>query len=409
MKLRTLCLVSLFAGCAAPPQSPASPSDDPRDWPVDTSVRWTPVLGAPRFIVPQRGLPVSPVFPSNNNADLIHFGGRLYLAWRTSETHFASANARLHLMSSDDLGATWKFEHTVFMQTDLREPLFLSVKGRLFFQWFEAGTDRFSFEPKHQWRIERTAEGQWTEPTPAGTDAEITWSLKTRDGQAWRTSYIGNHYRLGEPSTIAASFTRSSDGLTWEPVSGDGVVYRGGVSEMAFEFDAAGALWAVTRNEDGDATGFGSHVCSAPKEDLGAWTCSAKSDPERYDSPKMFRHGDELFLVARRDVGGPFDLGRDDLSFADRQLQYLAAYSGRAKRTALYRVDTTERKVKWAFDFPSAGDTAFPSIVRLGAHRFLLSNYTSPLDGDLDRSWWNGQNAPEGTKLYLVELTFEPR
>jgi hypothetical protein len=106
-------------------------------------------------------------------------------------------------------------------------------------------------------------------------------------------------------------------------------------------------------------------------------------------------------------VGGPFDQGKDTLSFADQQLQYLAAYSGRPKRTALYRVNQASRKVEWVFDFPSAGDTAFPSIARLDAHRFLIANYTSPLDGDLDRSWWNGQNAPEGTRLYLVELTFE--
>jgi hypothetical protein len=232
--------------------------------------------------------------------------------------------------------------------------------------------------------------------------------MQLRNGAAWRTSYIGNHYRLGQPSELELSFTRSDDGLEWRPVSGNGVVYTGGVSEAAFEFVQDGTLWAVTRNEDGDATGFGSHVCTAPPDALGTWTCSAKSDPERYDSPKMLRHGRELFLVARRDVGGPFDQGRTDLSFADQQLQYLAGYSGRAKRTALYRVNQALKKVEWVFDLPSAGDTSFPSIVRLDAHRFLIANYTSPLDRDLDRSWWNAQNAPEGTRLYLVELTFEP-
>lgn len=404
-----LALFVLCSACSPPEPEPITPSDDPADWPFDTSVHYQPVLGEPRFVVPQRGLPVTPQLPSNNNADILMHEGRLYFGWRTSETHFAGTQTRLHLMSSSDLGLTWQFEHTIFMQTDMREPLFLSMNGRLFFHWFEAGIDRFSFEPKHQWRIERKKDGTWTEPEPFGPDLEITWTMKKRGGVAWRTSYIGNHYRLGEPSMIAASFTRSTDGLTWEPLSGDGVVYRGGVSEVAFEFAADGTLWAVTRNEDGDATGFGSHVCTAPPDALGTWTCSARSDPERYDSPKMFRHGDELFLVARRDVGGPFDQQKTGLSFADQQLQYLAAYSGRPKRTALYRLDTAAKKVVHVFDLPSAGDTAFPSIVRLDAHRFLISNYTSPLDGDLERSWWNGQNAPEGTKLYFIELTFEPR
>jgi hypothetical protein len=407
--MRWLALLLAVTSCTPPTPAPVTPSDDPNDWPIDGTQTWVPKLGEPRFVVPQRGLPVTPQLASNNNADIILHEGRLYFAWRTSETHFAGDQTRLHLMSSGDLGVTWTFEHTVYLATDMREPLFLSINGRLFFHWFEAGTDRFSFEPKHQWRIERKADGTWTEKEAFGPDKEITWTIKKRGGVAWRTSYIGNHYMLGQPTEIAASFTKSTDGLRWEPVKGDGVVYRGGVSEIAFEFASDGTLWAVTRNEDGDATGFGSHVCSAPRDDLGAWTCSAKSDPERYDSPKMLRHGDDLYLVARRDVGGPFDQGRTDLSFADQQLQYLAGYSGRAKRTALYRIDTVARKVVHVFDLPSAGDTAFPSIVRLDAHRFLISNYTSPLDGDLDRSWWNGQNAPEGTKLYFIELTFEPQ
>jgi hypothetical protein len=404
-------VVCCASGPAAAPQV-VTPSDDPNDWQVDPSRSWTPKLGTPRQLVPDRAaLPpeARPIFPSNNNGDLKLHDGRLYFAWRTSETHFASANTRLHVLSSGDLGASWQYETTRFIGADMREPHFLSFQGRLHFDYFEAGVDRFSFEPKHQWRLERLADGGWTEAEVWGQPEEITWDEKVRDGVAWRTSYKGNHYAFGMTPDLRVFFTRSTDGVTWEPVSGtgDGVVYTGGVSEAAFEFDAQGDLWSVLRNEDGDTTGFGSHVCVAKKESLGSWSCTPKSDPERYDSPKMFRHGDELFLVARRDVGGPFDLGRTDLSFADQQLQYNAAYSGRAKRTALYRIDRAAMKVVWVFDFPSAGDTAFPGIVRLDAHRFLISNYTSPLDGDLDRSWWNGQNAPEGTHVYAVELTFE--
>lgn len=407
--LFVLLLGSALAACGTP--APVTPSDDPADWAVDTSVAWQPVLGEPRFVVPARNLPpeATPVMASNNNADILLHDGRLYFGWRTSQTHFASADTRVHVLSSADLGASWTYEHTEFLGADLREPLFLSLGGRLWFHFFEAGVDRFSFEPKRQWRVERRADGTWSEREPWGLDGEITWTLKVRGGVAWRTSYRGNHYAFGQPPDTKVYFTRSTDGVTWTPVVGDGVVYSGGVSEVAFEFAANGDLWAVTRNEDGDATGFGSHVCFAPKDALGSWTCSAHSDPERYDSPKMFRHGDELFLVARRDVGGPFDQGRTDLSYADAQLQYLAAYSGRAKRTALYRIDQQARKVVHVFDFPSAGDTAFPSIARLDAHRFLVSNYTSPLDKDLDRSWWNAQNSDDGTRLYLVELRFEPK
>ncbi len=402
----------LSAALLAAACRPETPSDDPADWPVDTGVAWEPVLGEPQWVIPSRALPAEarPVLPSNNNVDLARFEDRLFLGWRTAETHFASKNTRLHVVSSPDLGQTWRYETTVSMEADLREPLFLAYRGVLRFHWFEAGVDPFSFEPKRQWRIERRGDGTWTAPEPWGEEKEITWSLEVRGGVAYRTAYLGDHYRLdGSLPAIEVRFTKSTDGRAWTPVGGDGVVYVGGVSESAFELDAQGNLWAVTRNEDGDATGFGSHVCFAPKAALSAWECSAKSDPERYDSPKLFRHGDDVFLVARRDVGGPFDLGLDNLSFKDQQTQYLLAYSARPKRTALYRLDRDARKVVWLFDLPSSGDTAFPSVVRLDAHRFLVANYTSPLDSDVDRSWWRGQNLPEGTRIYLVPLEFRPK
>jgi len=51
-------------------------------------------------------------------------------------------------------------------------------------------------------------------------------------------------------------------------------------------------------------------------EALGAWEITPKqSDPNIYESPRMFRHGDDIYLVARRDVDGPFDLGYTYLPF----------------------------------------------------------------------------------------------
>ncbi len=406
MRIFAPMVVLLALACGAP--KVATPSDDPKDWPVDTSRTWTPVLGAPRFIVPGPTLPagLTPVMASNNNVDLVMHDGRLWMAWRSAPTHFASTDARLHLMSSGDLGQTWKFEHTVHQGADLREPLFLSHQGVLRFFWFEAGTDMFAFEPKHEWRMTLGADGRFGEPERWGVDGHITWNLESRNGVAWRTSYSGTHYMIGKPSDLKVAFTSAADGVTFAPVSGDGVVYRGGVSEVAFEFDEDQNLWAVTRNEDGDATGFGSHVCFAAKDALGTWSCSARSDPFRYDSPKMFRHGRDLFLLARRNPNGAFDLGRDELSFTEKQTRYLAAYSASPKRTALYRINREAKKVEWVFDLPSSGDTAFPSVVRVDAHRFLIANYTSPIDFDVDRTWLVGQTLAAGTKVYVIDLTF---
>jgi hypothetical protein len=311
----------------------------------------------------------------------------------------------MHIVSSDDLGETWIDEHSIALGADVREPHFLPIDGRLFFFFFEAGKDLISFRPQHVYRIERLAQGRWSERAIVLHEGEVHWDMKVRGGEGYMTSYLGNHYGSGE-AAIEVYFRRTADGITWAPVDpAHPTSYVGGVSEVAFELESGGGAWFVTRNEDGDATGFGSHLCSAGSGSLGAWQCPAASDPDRYDSPEMFRHGDDLYLVGRRDIGGPFDQGREDLDVLERRMQYALDYWTRPKRTAVYRVDRSERRIEHLVDLPSAGDTAFPSIHRLDAHRFLLANYTSPLD-DPDIGWLEGQAADAGTRIYFIELSF---
>jgi hypothetical protein len=406
--MRPLLFGLLLGACSPTAAAPVvSPSDDPADWEVDSTLEYTPHFTEPQWVIPAHNLPPEArAQPSNNNVDIALFEGRLYLGWRTGPTHFASPDVKLHLVSSDDLGHSWKYETSIALGSDCREPSFVALGGTLRFQFFQAGTEMFSFEPKAQWRMSRGADGGWSSLEQWGEPAEVSWNYKVRGGVAWRTSYRGTHYEFGKVPNIEARFTRSDDGRSWAPVKGDGVVYRGGVSEMAFEFDEDGSLWAVTRNEDGDATGFGSHVCTALKDDLGQWTCSPKSFPERYDSPKLLRHGKDIYLLGRRDIGGPFDQMKTQLSFGDQQLQYAASYWGRPKRTALYKINKQAKSIEWLQDLPSCGDTSFPAIARLDAHRFLIANYTSPLD-DLDIGWLQGQTSTKGTRIYLTTLQFE--
>ncbi|MBL8951174.1 MAG: hypothetical protein JNK82_10385 [Myxococcaceae bacterium] len=403
MRALSALLILVVTACSAP----KDPSDDPLDWVVDPALTYEPVVSEPRWVVPQL-IPAEarPSKASNNNVAIQHFGGRLYMAWRTSDLHFPLPDTFIHLASSADDGATWRFEKTFGMNHDLREPLFLSMNGELCFHFFQGSAVEFEFKALAQWRTCLARDGSWPEPERWASDGEITWDMKVRGGAAFRSFYTGTHYEANPE--LQLHFETSTDGKTWQPVSGDGVVYRGGVSEAAFEPDDEGVLWAVTRNEDGDASGFGSHVCSAPRGDWGTWECNAKCDPERYDSPKMFRHGRELYLVARRDVGGPFDLGREGITREEARLQYAAAYWGRPKRTALYRIDRAARKVVHVVDLPGAGDTALPSIVRTGAHTFLIANYTSRLT-DPDRTWLQGQSSAEGTRIYLVTLELRAR
>lgn len=388
---------------------PVSPSDDPDDWEVDTSVGYDVEVSEPRWVVPAENLPAACVLhPANNNVAIALFEGRLFLAWRSAPSHFASSEAVINIVSSVDDGVHWDFEHLVQLGTDVREPFLYETAGRLYLTYFEAGSNPLAFEPQRMWRTFRRGRGDWAPAEAWGEAGEVPWEAKVRGGRAWFTRYLGDHYGP-EGSAIRLRFFTSADGIDWRPAAGDDpTVYVGGASEAGFEFDAEGALWAVLRNEDGDATGFGSLLCRAPATDLGRWECPAASDPERYDSPRMFRHGDDVYLVARRDVGGPFDLGRDDLTFEQQRSLYLREYSLRPKRTALYGIDRAARRVVWLRDLPGVGDTCFPSIRRLDAHSFLLANYTSPLD-DPNISWLEAQTSSRGTAIYLLVLRFVPR
>jgi hypothetical protein len=387
----------------------ASPSDDPADWTVDESVEYDIQVSEPRWVVPSEGLPKNlKLQASNNNVDIQYHCGRLYMAWRNSETHFASESTKMFVVSSADNGATWSYEAVVSLKTDVREPRFLSYKGRLTLYFFEAGTNPIAFEPIRMSRVKMLYPGKWSAAEVAMDQPEIPWDIKVRGGKAYMTSYMGAHYAVSPENKIKVFLKYSDDGDNWIPVDNAEYVYQGGVSEAAFEFDSDGTLWAELRNEDGDTTGFGSKVCSAQAGALSKWSCPAKSDPERYDSPEVFRHGKDTYLLGRKDVGGPYDEGLTNLSFEEQESKYLFDYSMRPKGFALYRIEKANKQVLKVMDLPGDGDTAFASVRRTGAHTFLFANYTSPLDMP-DASWLTGQTSDRGTQIYLMDITFKAK
>ena len=353
------------------------------------------------WVIPDRAPAGASVQASNNNVALAAFEGRLFMAWRTAPNHFASPKAVLQIASSADEGRTWTLEASISRGRDLREPSLVEWRGKLYLYVVQLGTKATAYEPGGGLRMERLGPGRWSEPVEADPPGAVVWDVKARLGRLWRTIYRGDRYRL-RPPEIELSFESSLDGLHW---SGP-VVYRGGVCEAAFEFDEDDVLWAVARNEDGDASGFGSLVAWAPRENPAGWIFPQSSDPSRYDSPRLFEQGGELYLLARRDPTGPYDRAWSRLPFPLRRLMNLARYWLTAKRTALYRLDRKDARVVWLLDLPSAGDTAFPAAVRVGPRTWLVANYTSPLDKP-DISWVRGQLSRRGTRIYLTRLVFD--
>jgi hypothetical protein len=399
-------LVTLVALAGCSPPSPLAVSE--------------PTLQGTEVLVPFAS-PVPGVTTqlANNNLDVVWHEGRLFLAFRTGPSHFASDRIELYVVSSADGGQTFELELRLDLDTDLREPRFLSLGGRLWLYFAVLGSTPTKFEPQGTRLVERLGPASWTAPSPwAGPvgegDAEtadfIPWRMHVEGGEAFMIGYSGGGaiYELeGEPEPIRVQWWKSTDGERWDPaVPGQPTVQVGGGSETDYALTDDGALIAVTRNELGDAQfGWGSKICRAEPGALGDWRCVP--DKRKFDSPLVFRAGGQVWLVARRHLTetGHYDLGEPEATHRDTTLKYLVEYSFQGKVCSLWRVDPSSLAVTWALDLPSQGDTCFPSVLPaspegptrgdLGAGPLHLYNYTSPLTQHPEsQSWLDGQGGP---------------
>ncbi len=394
-------LTEMLPGFTTAPDDPALHDVD-----FDFDRSYCPQLSDPYWLIPSLDLPQG-VEPqnSNNNVCIAIFNHRLFLAFRTGPTHFASKKTGIHVMSSAD-GKEWRKEMEIFNGQDFREPFLIPINGKLHFYTFGAGTKMTAFEPQFIDHFTSDGNGSWSEPEKVLNLGEVHWSIKNRNGSTFMTSYTGSHYEVKGPSKVRLFFKQTDDGVNWKTVNDTGAVYFGGVSETAWEFDRDKNLWAVTRLEDGDNSGFGSHVAFAKADDLGNWEFPADADPRCFMSPKMFRHGDDLYLIGRRQLGKkPFGKVKRTKKMSTQRKGNWVGYSLSPKTTALFKINKETRKVEWVMDLPGAGDTAFPSILRLDKHRFLFANYTSPINHQ-KRDWLMGQLGK--TSIYLQLITFAP-
>lgn len=398
--------VALFVGVTtegeqaayAPPPAPESDADQVAL--VDT-----------RRVVPGDGLPPEvSVKDANNNLDAVrHSDGRVYLAFRSAPNHFASPEAAIFVVSSSD-ERRWDFEARFALGTDLREPRLLSQGGRLFLYVSKLGKLPYAFEPDGVLVTEKASAGAsgWSPLEELELPGHIVWRVKRVGDRAFMTAYRGggNIYNFtGDPIDVGL-FT-SSDGRHWgfaDPARP--YVYEGGVSEADIEFAPDGSLLAVGRNEAGDSkNGFGSVVCSAPPGAVADWACT--SDPRKFDSPLLFSHAGEVYLVARRTANedGAYDrgLGWGMLRSITNQLAYISS----AKRCSLFHVvhsGAAAPRVAFMLDLPSRGDTCFPAVVESERpDEVVLYNYSSDITGP-DVAWSVGQRRP--THIYRHVLRF---
>lgn len=364
-----------------------------------------PTLSQPVTIVPSDMLPKEILVQNaNNNLDIVWHDNRIFFAFRTAPTHFASKDTRLYVISSEDQ-KIWRFETSIYMKTDLREPRLLSWDGKLFLYFAVLGTNPLKFEPQGMMVSQYLGAGKWTKPVWFYEKGFIPWRTKVIGFIPYMLTYVGgeNMYNK-EASAIEVHWLTTKDGINWLPViPNQPVVLSGGCSETDFEFTDDGTLLSVCRNELGDEMGEGSKICKANPSSLGNWECV--SDPKKYDSPLVFKHNSEIYLIGRRNVTktGNYDLGYDNLSPLAQRVLYELNYWKQPKRCSLWKVNPESSTISFILDLPSCGDTCFPGLIKLNPNQYLVYNYTSPLDKP-DISWRQGQLGP--TSIYSIVITF---
>lgn len=331
---------------------------------------------------------------SNNNLDLVKFKGRYYFAFRTAPTHFPSGRATMYILSSDDL-ENWSMEHKIHLGNDLREPRFIEYNDKLLFYFFEGSKLPFRFDPKHVWMVEYTPSSGWSHKKNVGLDGYVPWRLRTRNDTIYLSAYYGKNLYSANHKSDLRLFT-STNGYDWVPLTENPQVIGENSEEGEFIFDEEGTLWATVRLES-----EGSLIACADKDSPGDWYCNYSK--YKYDSALMFDHNDEIYVISRRNVDGTMAKAPKRLSQNIRRKYNLLKYWLTTKKTALFRLDKSKMELEHIMDFPSTGDTAFPGIVQVDEHNFLLMNYSSNIH-DINRNWFSGQLGK--TYIYWTILKF---
>lgn len=333
------------------------------------------------------------------------------------DVHFPSAKTRIVVAQSDDL-CSWDIKWTYGNGCDLREVLLFEVGALLFLYFFSLVPAHGQFKPLHVFCATSRDGASWTDPQEVCYSGEVPWEIKVygtgATAIAYKSSYLGDHYGTKD---ILVLFEQSKDGRQWEPVPAgrdSSVVYRGGVSEVSFEFTAVGDLVAIGRNEDGDATGFGSQLFYARREDLGAWTALKVCVPWRFDSPRLASASCGEILLFARYAPNRYKQAPGWISLIRQKTINLFMCGLLPKAAAVYRLAPWDEWGEYGTDAvqfvkffeQSVADTGFFSVTReddSDADDWVVANYTSTMCHS-HAPWIYGQMMPSHVFVFRCRL-----
>ena len=206
-------------------------------------------IGAPQPLVPGPGLPDDLwIGASNNNVDLAIHDDQVVLAWRTAPTHFAHADAVIHVVRGRP--GAWAHELTVAVGRDVREPRLVSWKGRLLLYWFTAGRAALRFEPDRIWVAERSGPGRWDRIEYLSDPDHVVWRVRPVAGRLHMTVYRhAASLFTARPQPLSVEMWSSDDGIDWAPADLRSPEVHHGGAEADFVERPDGSLAVVVRKE----------------------------------------------------------------------------------------------------------------------------------------------------------------
>jgi hypothetical protein len=311
----------------------------------------------------------------NSNTDMIHFKGSFFLIHAQTKWHVEDKKGALVVQRSSDAKGWEEVARITLRDTDVRDPKFAIIKGRLFLyflpnEYFDplpettfwsVSDDGITWQ-KPQELVTVTSihrlNGERTKVTSGGWNL---WRPKTRDGKTWYVVASGEKPMYPNWITI---LIRTRDGIHWEEVSEVYTQYGNG--EPTMEFFPDGRIISTLRcgslgtggYQFGNPTANTVIAMSSPPYDQWSY---AHSFITRLDGATLFPLKGRVFAVGRNHLGPRIDLG-----------SHLTT-----KRTAFYEVRRNE--LVHLFDLPSNGDTAYTGVVIRGDDIYT-SYYTPPID-----------------------------
>ena len=335
----------------------------------------------------------------NAFTSLARWRNRLYLAFRTAESHVNpdAPEGVITLLVSEDDGASWSHlaTFTGLYGKDLRDTKLLATSERLYLHTFE-----------YQCRDRRDAMVTWTEdgvrfvPVQRAVHEEnhVIWWPVHHGGRFFATGYRYS----GEKRAIRTAFFTSGDGVAWR--------VAGLVSDVPWSNEAA-----LVMEEDGTATALvrnDGERLSPPASDGRPVFARAAAPYTRWTYTGVERKLKGLALLR---VPGGYVIAARDLEEGDartacffcdeRRLAPPGAPAATPTGTATpagtpapAAAPHTRVVPRHLFTLPSGGDTAYAGFVREG-RRVLMSYYSSHEYGE--------EEGKRPACIYLAEFNLD--